>query len=321
MQTNATLIDDEFAAHFAKFNFLLGVSIDGPAEVHHIYRENIAGAASHDDVLQGIDCLNRHKVEFNALVLVSKVNVKLAREVYQYLCDNGIMHHQYIPCVEIDTVGNLQPFAIEDREWGEFLCRLYDQWLSHDTREVSIRIFDSILSHLVEGTKNICHMMSNCCQYFVVEYNGDIYPCDFFVESNLKLGNVIADSWEAMAVSGAYKQFGAQKNQWNIAYNSCKFLKFCAGDCLKHRLPVCGPPETLSSLCVGWKQFFEHTMPGFKRLVKEVVEDRSRHAIAAKQKEMMSNAKPVKPVIGRNDLCPCKSGMKYKKCCGFAQNS
>jgi len=319
LQTNATLIDDEFAAHLAKYNFLLGVSIDGPEEVHDTYRRNAAGGASHADVLRGIECLKRNNVEFNALVLVSKSNVHRARQVYQYVCDNGILHHQYIPCVEFDGSGNLLPFAIDGAQWGDFLCELFDVWLPNDTRRVSIRYFDSLLAYLVDGVHNICHMGSNCCQYFVVEYNGDVYPCDFFVERDLKLGNVTTDSWEALAASETYREFGAQKAKWNAACSECEFIKLCAGDCLKHRLPAHGSPETLSPLCSGWKQFFRHALPGFKRLAREIEEDRRRIG-AARQQQLAHQAKPKREAVGRNDPCPCGSGKKYKRCCGAMRN-
>jgi len=147
LQTNATLIDDEFAAHLAKYNFLVGVSIDGPEELHNTYRKNAGGGGSHADVMRGVESLKRNNAEFNVLVLVNKANVRQARRVYRYLCENGIFHHQYIPCVEFDENGELLPFAINGGEWGDFLCELYDLWLPDDTRRVSIRYFDALLPH------------------------------------------------------------------------------------------------------------------------------------------------------------------------------
>ena len=316
LQTNAVLIDDELAAHLAKYNFLLGVSIDGPDHIHDRYRRNAAGRGSHADVLRGIECLKRNRVEFNALVLVSAANVERAPEIYQYVCDLGILHHQYIPCVEFVGNGRLLPYAISGRQWGEFLCGIYDQWLPGDTRKVSVRLFDSILTRLVEGTYSICHMGRNCCQYFVIEHNGDVYPCDFFVRADLKLGNVADDSWEALQQSPKYLEFGRQKAQWNERCGDCAFIDYCSADCLKHRLPCGGDnPQTLSWLCEGWRQFYSHALPGFKRLAKEIKEERERdRQQMLDRRGMQSN--PATGAPGRNAPCPCGSGRKYKKCCG-----
>lgn len=320
LQTNAVLINDEFAEHLAKYRFLIGVSLDGPEEIHNMYRKNISGLGSHTDVLKGIDSLESHNAEFNILVLVSQSNVKRAKEVYNYLCEKGFYYHQYIPCVEFDEKGELLPFAINGEEWGNFMCEIYDCWIESDTRKVSIRHFDSVLSLLVDKIRNVCVMGNNCCQYFVVEHNGDIYPCDFFVEKDLKLGNVAESKWEELQVSEKYLEFGKMKAKWNSLCDNCFCIDYCYGDCLKHRLPAGGSPEKLSALCAGWKQFYKHTEEGFKRLADEIREERQKMFLEQqRQRQAMMAGKapsPTQDPSGRNDLCPCGSGLKYKKCCG-----
>jgi hypothetical protein len=182
IQTNATLIDDAAAEHFARYRFLIGCSLDGPAQMHDRYRRATGGGPSHAAVLRGINLLERHRVEFNILVLVTQANVHHAKEVYRYLVDLGFYYHQYIPCVEVDKTGTLLPFVVTGRQWGDFMCEIFDLWYYQDRQTVSIRYFDSILKKLIDGSCNICTLGNNCCQYFVVEYNGDIYPCDFFLE-------------------------------------------------------------------------------------------------------------------------------------------
>ena len=125
--------------------------------------------------------------------------------------DMDIRYHQYIPCVEFDDKGNPMPYTVSGEEWGDFLCEIFDQWRKTDIYTVSVRLFDSILNFLINGIYTTCHLSGNCCQYFVVEYNGDIYPCDFFVAKELKLGNVMEDSWEDMLKSNKYISFGQQK--------------------------------------------------------------------------------------------------------------
>jgi uncharacterized protein len=309
LQTNATLINDEFAKLFSQYNFLVGVSLDGPKEVHDYYRTNAKGHSSHKDVLRGIECLKRNRVEFNALVLINSKNVKQAKKIYHYLCEKGIFYHQYIPCVEFDNDGRLMSFSITGKEWGNFLCGIFDQWSKGDMKKVSIRFFDSILNLLVTGKSSICHMERNCCQYFVVEYNGDIYPCDFFVKKELKLGNIKENSWEQMQRSSKYFEFGRQKTVWHNRCDGCEYVNYCSGGCLKYRLypPRPNDPRQLSWLCEGWKKFYRHSLFYFKDL-----------ALSIKEKGVPGEAADMsgKREIGRNDPCSCGSGKKYKKCCG-----
>jgi uncharacterized protein len=310
LQTNATLIDDEMAAHFSKYRFLVGVSIDGPGEIHDRYRVNTVGRGSHGDVLKGVDCLKRHNVEFNALVLVSSANLNRAKEVYHYLRNLGIYYHQYIPCVEFDNNGKPLIFTVSARQWGGFLCEVFDEWMKGDTRRVSIRWFDSIISYLVDATYTVCQMGKNCCQYFLVEHNGDIYPCDFFVRPELKLGNICDASWGELLQSRIYVDFGAQKAQWHEECDSCHDLPYCSGGCLKHRLfHGTRHSRQLSWLCHGYKQFLQHALPELENLADTVKKERSKARMGAGPRD--SSAK-----IGRNEPCPCGSGLKYKRCCG-----
>jgi len=312
LQTNTTLIDDEFARHLGQYRFLVGVSLDGPEYIHDHYRRHAGGRGSHSEVLRGIECLKRHNVAFNTLVLVNDFNVDKAVEIYHYLGDQGFLHHQYIPCVEFDAKGDKLPFAITGEQWGDFLCAVFDEWIKADTRRVSIRFFDSILSYMVDRVRNVCHMGRNCRQYFVVEHNGDVYPCDFFVEERLRLGNVATHGWAELQESPVYIEFGKRKAQWNEACERCEYLSYCSGDCLKNRFYGGPDPSRLSRLCRGWRKFFRHALPEFERLAEEVQE--VRHAMEMQGKKSQPRAAPVR--VGRNDPCPCGSGRKFKKCCG-----
>ncbi|MBW1708922.1 MAG: anaerobic sulfatase maturase [Deltaproteobacteria bacterium] len=316
-QTNGTLIHDKFARHLSEYNFLVGVSLDGPPEIHDHYRRNRGGKASHADVMRGIKCLKTNKVDFNILVLVNNLNVKKPAEVYNYLCQNGFFYHQYIPCVEFDEAGKPLPFTVSGEEWGDFLCSIFDEWIKSDITKVSIRLFDSILAYLVEDQRIICHMGTSCCQYYVVEYNGDIYPCDFFVEQDLKLGSVLTNAWDELHHANKYLDFGARKSDWNQACQECLYLELCSGDCLKHRLYHEVDPSTLSWLCSGWKKFYAHSLPAFKQIAERLKMERRQAS--------MGPPRPIPPPefknIGRNDPCPCGSGKKYKKCCMNRQTS
>ncbi len=309
LQTNATLLNRELAEILSEYKFLVGVSLDGPAELHDVYRKDAGGNGTHERVVRGIELLKDNNIEFNALVLVSRANVGHAAGVYRYLLDQGISFHQYIPCVEPGADGGLAPFAVTGAEWGRFLCELFDEWYERDTGKVSIRLFDSILNLIADHNITNCDMGDNCCRYFVVEYNGDVYPCDFFVEEKLKTGNVMENGWREMQESKIYRSFGAGKSRWNKACNECEWLWICKGDCMKNRfLSVQGDTGKLSHLCAGWKMFYSHAMPAFMELARGIESERKARSVAA--------IKQAASMPGRNDPCPCGSGKKFKKCCG-----
>jgi uncharacterized protein len=315
LQTNTTLVDDEWARHLARYNFLVGVSIDGPPEVHDRYRTFVNGRGAHADVMRGLECLKRNRVEYNVLTLVSRSNVDRPVEIYHYLRDElGVKFHQYIECVEFEQDGSLQPFAISGQEWGDFLCAVYDEWIRcDDTRRVSVRLFDSILTLAVDGYANVCALGQDCSNYLVVEHNGDIYPCDFYVRPDLKLGNIMEDSWESLLNSPVYAEFGARKRKWSEKCESCEYLRYCSGCCPKNRPTQGQDPSKLSVLCDGWMQFFEHSMPTFDQLAVDIRREREQ---AQREMRRQQIAASQSGKVSRNDPCPCGSGKKYKRCCG-----
>lgn len=315
LQTNGTLITDSLAAHLASHRFLVGVSLDGPAGIHDLGRPTAGGEGSHSLTLAGMERLRRHHVEYNVLTLVSRNNVELPVATYEYLLDQGVMFHQYIECVEFDDAGCLMPFAITGEQWGRFLCAIFDRWCQRDTRRVSVRLFDTIVMQLVDGIANTCTSGLDCRQYFVVEYNGDVYPCDFFVRADLRLGNIATDSWESMQASDAYAAFGARKRMWHATCASCPYVRFCNGDCPKNRIGHgMGDPHTLSHLCAGWRMFYRHALPRLCELAQDVRDDRSRKSQAA-SRALATRERPGS-AVGRNAPCSCGSGLKFKKCCG-----
>jgi len=277
LQTNGTLLNDEWAAFLAEYKFLVGVSLDGPAAVHDAERRTAGGQGSHAAVLAGIDCLRRNKVEFNILTLVNRANVSQPVAIYDYLVSQGFYYQQYIECVEVEPDGTPKPFTITGPEWGDFLCQVFDRWYPRDTRRVSVRLFDTILARIVDGAATTCTSSDNCCQYFVVEHNGDVYPCDFHVRLSRKLGNVATDNWTTLQQSPAYLAFGEEKRKWNAACSKCAFLQFCQGDCPKNR----GGPDrrdstALSYLCEGWRRFYRHTLPRFQKLADDIRRERKQ---------------------------------------------
>ncbi|MFX1378043.1 MAG: anaerobic sulfatase maturase [Promethearchaeota archaeon] len=305
LQTNGTLITPDLAKFFAKYKFLLGVSLDGPPYLHDCYRKTYDQKPTHNLVMRGIELLKESNVEFNILILVNNQNVRKASEIYHYFRDEGFYFQQYIPCVEFDMFNNPKSFSIKGEEWGAFLCNLFDEWIKEDINRISIRLFDSILEYLVYGRYNVCHMGKNCCQYFVIEYDGNIYPCDFFVEEDLLLGNVLEDNWEDILNSPIYRKFGHNKSDWHTNCRICNFTDLCHGDCQKFRIGNHQKSQSSSVLCKGWKKFFTHALPQLK-IIAEKIKNQNRIVISTQIRTKK---------IGRNSLCPCGSGKKYKNCC------
>jgi len=268
LQTNGTLLDDDWAKHLAAYNFLVGISVDGPRHLHDRLRLAKGGKPTYSRVMDSVRALTRHHVEVNVLTLVSRANVAHPEEVYDALCDCGFLFHQYIECVEFDAQGKLQPFAITAEEWGRFLIRIFDRWIARDVRRVSIRLFDTLLTYMVTGVNNTCTTGRSCDQYFVVEHTGDIYPCDFNVVPELRLGNVATSSWEAIQASSCYTDFAAAKGHWNAQCSACPWLVYCHGDCPKNRPGrIAG---ATSHLCEGWKRFYAHAIPRLEELAQDI---------------------------------------------------
>ena len=301
LQTNGTLIDHELARHLADHRFLVGVSIDGPADAHDIYRTQRGGAGTHAQVMAGVDSLRGHGVDVNALVLVSKANVHRARDVYEFLKSNKLFYQQYIPCVEFNPSGDLAPFAITGKEWGEFLLELFSLWYPSDTRRVSIRHHDALMAFFLDGSRQVCTMGGRCDDYFVVEHTGDVYPCDFFVEPELKLGNVVTDDWGALARRPARRKFAVRKAAWTEVCETCPHLPYCSGDCIKHRAHA--PVGTGSWLCPGWKNFYDTAADTLRSLTETISRERS-----------FSGPLWDPSAFDPEAPCYCGSGRKAKNC-------
>ena len=308
LQTNTTLIDDALAEHLARYQFLVGASLDGPPDVHDAYRTTRGGKPTHDLVLQSVERLRRAGVAVNVLVLVNQANVRRVGEVYAYMKDLGFGFMQFIPCVEFLPDGTPAPFAINGREWGEFLSEIFALWYPNDVRTISIRHHDSLMQFLLDGSRTMCTMGGRCDAYYVVEHTGDVYPCDFYVDPDLKLGNVAQDPWGTLERSPIRAKFAGAKSQWADACETCEHLPYCSGDCVKHRA-VADKGEG-SWLCAGWKSFYDSAIPHLRSLAQSVHAERGLSG-------------PLWDPSGTNpdSPCYCGSGKKYRNCHGRVQNA
>ncbi|MCF8089132.1 MAG: anaerobic sulfatase maturase [Desulfotignum sp.] len=270
LQTNGTLISDELACHLKHYNFLVGVSLDGPSTLHNAYRKNNRGRGSHNKVIKGLETLRKWGVNTNILSLVTSANVNFPEKVFDYFLSMGMVFQQYIPCVEYTKKGKKQPWGITGRQWGNFLCRLYDNWIDCGPEQVSIRYFDELIKRLAGEKAGMCSMGKDCRQYLVVEHNGDIYPCDFFVAPKYRLGNIHTHALSDIRNSDLYRTFGLQKSGYHPDCTICEYLPYCGGDCKKHRdMKTSKDHGGKSYLCSGYKQFFQHALPSLEKLASK----------------------------------------------------
>ncbi len=261
IQTNGFSLSTEFIKHLRDNRYLVGLSLDGPKEIHDIYRVTRNGLGSYTAVYANWKKLVDAGVETNTVTLVHAGNVKHAKKIYTYFKEIGSSFHQYIPCVEFDRNGNLLPFAITASEWGDFLCELFDIWYASDIGRIYIRYFDALIDKMMTGRNSLCQFGNRCNPYLVVENNCDVYPCDFFVRKDLLLGNLKKTSFLTIRKSKNYNIFSSSKKDIAPRCRGCQYFQLCAGDCMKHRLQDAG---NLSHLCEGYKQFFEHSINKLK---------------------------------------------------------
>jgi uncharacterized protein len=267
LQTNAILLDKNWCDLFRGYNWLVGVSLDGPEEAHDQYRSNKQGGGTWRRVIEGVELLQGNRVEFNVLCVLSQANVGRARELYGFYRGLGIDYVQFIPLAEFDRQGNPLPFTITPEQYGRFLCEVFDLWWP-ERRKVRIRFFDNLAEALAGQKPGACTMHETCDSYVVVEYNGDVYPCDFFVESSWKLGNVVFDSWPEIARRARRYQFASKKAVAHPECQACEYQPICHGGCPKFRHGPRGRFEDLDYFCQAYKMIYAKSIAPLRAEVR-----------------------------------------------------
>jgi uncharacterized protein len=274
IQTNGILLDDRWCELFKQYQWLVGISIDGPEAIHDRYRFDKGGAGTWRKVMKGVEVSNKHGVEFNALCVVSQANVRHAAEIYRFFRSQGIEYLQYIPLSEFDGLGEPLPFTITPEQYGRFLCETFDLWWP-ERRKVRIRYFDNIAEALAGQKPSACTMHETCDSYVVVEFNGDVYPCDFFVEKDWKLGNLTYDSWPEIARRQRRYQFAAKKTIAHPECQACEYQSICHGGCPKHRRDPRRSFDDLDYFCAAYKMIFKRAVDPLKKDVESITRDRT----------------------------------------------
>ena len=270
LQTNGILLDDEWCKFLYENEFLVGISLDGPKQFHDKYRVDYNGEGTWDRVMASINRCKEHRVEFNILTLVNKGNVGAVDELFDFYVERGFEYLQFVQCVERDPVTNeIAGFSLTADEYGDFLCRIFDRWFEYGPRKMSIRTFDSVLSYCLTGQHNLCTFMPKCNDYIVIEHNGDAFCCDFFVEEQWRLGNIMETPIDKLAGDKVKRNFSSCKRKMHNKCMVCKYLDMCRGGCMKDRIVLDGNYKDVSYFCVAYKKFFEYTMPRFWELAAE----------------------------------------------------
>lgn len=291
IQTNGTLLNDEWCRFFKDNNWLVGVSVDGPQEFHDEYRKNKRGAPSFRKVMQGIDLLKKHGVEWNALAVVNDFNGDYPLDFYHFFKEIECRYIQFTPIVEriiprkdgrylaspMDAQDiPLADFSVSPEQWGNFLCTIFDEWVRNDVGEYFIQIFDATLANWIGEQPGVCSMAKTCGHAGVMEYNGDVYSCDHFVFPEYKLGNIRTHTLIEMMFSERQQKFGNDKfDKLPSQCRNCKYLFACNGECPKNRFAITADGEPgLNYLCAGYRKYFEHVAPYMDFMANELKNQR-----------------------------------------------
>ena len=259
LQTNGTLLTDEWCEFLRDNHFLVGISIDGPQDVHDSYRRSKTGRSSWHSVMRGIRLLQKHGVEWNAMATVNAVNGDQPEAFYQFFRDIGCQYLQFTPVVERNGT-ELCEFSVTPDLWGRFLCGVYDQWVREDVGSIFVQTFDATLANWAGVTPGVCSLSSLCGHAAVMEANGDVYSCDHFVYPEYRLGNIRQQTLTAM-LYGEQQQRFARKKTGTLPRQccECRWLFACHGECPKNRFANdCYGEQGLNYLCEGYRKFFAH---------------------------------------------------------------
>lgn len=290
IQTNGTLLTDEWCRFFKENNWLVGISIDGPHEFHDEYRKNRQGRPSFVKVMHGIELLKKHGVEWNAMAVVNDYNADYPLDFYNFFKEIGCKYIQFAPIVErivphtdgrhlaspMDKEEKLADFSVSPEQWGNFLCAIFDEWVKKDVGEIFVQIFDSTLANWMGVQPGVCSMAETCGHAGVMEFNGDVYSCDHYVFPKYKLGNIYKNSLIEMMYSERQQEFGLMKKKsLPQQCKDCEFLFACNGDCPKNRFAKTKDGEPgLNYLCSGYYKFFKHVAPYMDFMKKELLAQR-----------------------------------------------
>jgi len=265
VQTNGLLLDEDWAEFLARYRFLVGISLDGSAPLNDRYRTTPDLRGTFDRVFPSLELLRRYGVAFNLMVVLSDVNVRHPKELYEFCVENELRFVQFMPAVEADPDGGAASFSMPPDRYGDFLCAMFDLWYNDGRPVISVRMFDAFLERLLTGQNGICFFRDSCDGYLVAEANGDVYTCDFFVEPRWNLGNLMQLPLRDLEHVSRRTAFSSLKDSLPRACLECGWRDYCMGGCPKYR----GMREP-NYMCDGYRKFFSHAMPRLRELARSI---------------------------------------------------
>ncbi len=341
LQTNGTLLDDEWGEFFSRNGFLIGLSIDGPARLHDAYRVDKRQKPTFDLVMRGLEVLKKHGVEYNTLTVVNRKNSQEPLQVYRFLKEIGSGFIQFIPLVERKADKHFNPhgldlalppqvegseaedcpvtgWSVRSKDYGNFLCGIFDEWLRRDVGKVFVQIFDVALGNWMGMGGGLCVFSEKCGTALALEHNGDLYSCDHYVYPEYKLGNLLNQSLGEMVSSMEQRKFGSDKSDTLPRYcRECEVRFACHGECPKHRfIRTPDGEEGLNYLCPAYKKFFNYIDGPMRNMSALLRAGRPAADIMIEMAKTKDRAAGSGTGVGRNQNCPCGSGKRYKRCCG-----
>lgn len=268
IQTNGTLITEEWASFFKENNILVGVSLDGTKEIHNLNRVDYSGKESFNDVVKSINLLRKCNVDFNVLVVVTSALAKKIESAYKFLKKNDLRYLQFIPC--LDSFESIEQeiknkFSIIEKEYGSFLIKLFDLWYTDVLKNdlVSIRYFDNILGLFLGNNYEACDMNGRCSCQHIIESDGTVFPCDFYTYEKYSIGNIINESFDEIHNKECTKDFILESLNINDKCTKCEFYSLCRGGCKRHRE---NQKDNLNCFCSAYYEFFKHSLSKFREI-------------------------------------------------------
>ena len=319
LQTNGTILDEEWCRFLREHRFLVGLSLDGPRELHDVYRLDKAGRPTFERVMGGLRLLRKHRVEFNILATVNAANVSRPLSVYHFLRDEaGARFIQFIPIVERTPAGQVTDRSVTGEQYGDFLIAIFDEWVRRDVGRVFVQTFDAALTAWLGGPPALCVFAETCGAALVMEHNGDLYACDHFVDPGYRLGNIRELELSEMVGSERQRAFGLAKRDALPRYcRECPVRFACNGGCPKDRLLSTPEGEPgLNYLCEGYRAFFSHSERPLRLLAEELRAGRPAEIVMLRLAQEEATLAGRFARARRNDPCPCGSGRRFKQCHG-----
>lgn len=318
IQTNGTLLDDDWCRFFHEKNFLVGLSLDGPRAMHDANRVDRDGQPTFDRVMNAAHLLQKHDVEFNILATINAANEDHPLEVYRFFRDElGARYLQFIPIVERDPDGTINERSVKPKPFGRFLIDIFDEWIRRDVGKMFVINIDGPLANWL-GSPSACIFQPTCGRGMALERNGDLYSCDHFVTREDFLGNILETPLVELVSSEKQRRFGHRKWDSLPRYcRECQFLFVCNGECPKNRFLETPDGEPgLNYLCEGYKAFFSHVDRPMKMMATLLRQGREASLVMDLLEKEERDLRERCSRMGRNEPCPCGSGKKVKHCHG-----